>query len=126
MLLEEPIFEKGIIYAIIYIVFFIIGTWVIIWWCKKKKWNKPSYYALIVNIIWISVIIILNFIFSFLYGLLISYIIDSILGAFIISTLYKQDLLLSLKFTSRLLLGEIILSFIIMILLGGFFVLIES
>ena len=125
MLLEEPIFEKGIIYTIIYIVFFIIGTWVTIWWCKKKKWNKPPFYALIVNIIWISVIIILNFIFSFLYGALISYIIDSILGGFIISTLYKQDFLESLKFTSRLLLGEIILSFIILILLGGFSVLIS-
>jgi len=125
MLLQEPIFEKGIIYIIIYITFFIIGTGVTIWWGKKKKWNKPSFYALIVNIIWISVIIILNFIFSFLYGALISYIIDSILGAFIISTLYKQDFLESLKFTSRLLLGVIILSFIIMILLGGFFLLIS-
>ncbi len=68
--------------------------------------------ALAVNFPWVIIILIISFLFAgFLIGSLIGFIIDSILGGFIVLKLYKREFTESLSFAIWLLIAEIILSY---------------
>ena len=89
-----------------------IGTLITKWWAGRKNWNDSFFIALSVNfLLFIIILIILVLFADFLIGSLIGFIIDCILGGFIVSKLYKLEFIESLSFTIWLLIVEIILSY---------------
>ncbi len=89
-----------------------IGTLITKWWAGRKNWNDSFFIALAVNFLLFIIILIISFLFaSFLIGSWIGFIIDCILGGFIVSKLYKLEFIESLSFTIWLLIVEIILSY---------------
>lgn len=96
-----------------------IGTLITKWWAGRKNWNDSFFIALAVNFLLFIIILIISFLFliisflfaDFLIGSLIGFIIDCILGGFIVSKLYKLEFKESLSFTIWLLIVEIILSY---------------
>ena len=89
-----------------------IGTLITKWWAGRKNWNDSFFIALAVNFLLFIIILIISFLFAdFLIGSLIGFIIDCILGGFIVSKLYKLEFKESLSFTIWLLIVEIILSY---------------
>ncbi|NHJ23943.1 MAG: hypothetical protein EAX89_05180 [Candidatus Lokiarchaeota archaeon] len=103
-------------YLISYSIFFIIGYFSTNYWVKKRNIDKPFYYSIIINAVMILILILMNFLPFFPANLLVAYFIDAIVGAFLISTLFKQNFVQSLRFSSW---------YLFWIMLGVYFILLS-
>ena len=129
MIFGPPIIDKptidlisALIGAIIGLLF---GTIITKWLAGTKDWNDSLGTAFIVNILWLIVDIIISLAFpGDLLFLLIGLIINLILGAIIVSALYKKNFGESFLFVIVVLILKFIIVMIIVIILATLLVLI--
>lgn len=88
------------------------------YWVKKRDIEAPPYFVYIISLVLIISIFPLFYIFDTLIAMLITYFIDTILGALLIAKFYKTDFLNSLKFTSWLIFGLLFLFYFAVIAIG--------
>jgi hypothetical protein len=92
-----------------------IGYFWINSWGKKRNIEKPFYYSMGIITVMIIILILMDFLPLFPINLLGAYFINAIVGAFLISGLFKQDFIQSLRFSSW---------YLFWIILGLYFILI--
>ena len=102
----------------IYIIFFLIGSIMLMFWAKKKEINKPFFYSFPIILIILIIFGLIDYFVIFSFDWIISYFMGSITGAFLISKLYELDFLTSLKFSSWFLFSMIILFYFILLWAG--------
>jgi len=79
------------------ILLFLIGFLFIRWNVKLKGWDKPVVSALIINITWLFISLVVRFIISSLISELLIIIINTFLGLGILISIYKNNWLRSLE-----------------------------
>lgn len=111
-------------------VIFMIGILITRWWAIFKNWNNSFKKAMLLNLLWLSVNIVLYSIFNFiLYGiflaLFISLLIHLFIGSLLAKYLYDKSYKESLRFIAAILLYLIIIGlfvgFIILIIISLIF-----
>jgi len=98
-----------------YIIFFLMGSILLIFWVKKKERNKPFFYSFPIILIILIIFVLMDYLLIFPYEWIISYFMSSIIGALLISKFYELDFITSLKFSSWFIFGIFILLYLILI-----------
>lgn len=74
---------------VIWIIIFLVGVFVTRWRARKKGWNEELKPALLLNLFWLIIGIVCNFIP--LVGFIIALIINLFIGAYVASKLYEKE-----------------------------------
>lgn len=112
-----------IIVSLVTLLVFFIGVFVTKWYAKKKGWEESLKTALVVNAIWTVLFFVIGLISNVVFGefgmtaSIIILVVNSLVGAVIISKFYNKEFKESFMFT---LVVQIIL-FLIALLLGFIF-----
>ncbi|MHA1466705.1 MAG: hypothetical protein ACTSP6_01335 [Promethearchaeota archaeon] len=112
-----------IIMSIIALLVFLIGVFVTKWYAKKKGWEASLKTAVVVNLVWTILFFLIGLIFNIFFGefgltaSIAILVINSLVGAVIVSKFYDKEFGESFMFT---LVVQVIL-FLIALLLGFIF-----
>ncbi|MFX1350178.1 MAG: hypothetical protein ACFE92_16035 [Promethearchaeota archaeon] len=134
--LIEALMVTLIVLIVVAVLIFLIGVFVTKWYAGRKGWDETFKTALIVNLVWFVLGIIISLIFSFAMPGLQSWIIDIIeliiniiIGAIVVMKIYNKEFGESLLFVIviqiilfiiAIILGFILGFIIAMIILGSF------
>ena len=112
-----------IIVGIVALLVFFIGVFVTKWYAKKKGWEASLKTALVVNAIWTLLFFVIGLVSNVVFGefgmtaSIIILVVNSLVGAVIVSKFYNKEFTESFLFT---LVVQVIL-FLIALLLGFIF-----
>ena len=98
-----------------YCIIYVISSFSLIHWTNKKELDRPKYFSLLISLVLVVLIIPLYLIFEPNLALLIAYFVDTFLGAFLISKLYKSNFIDALKLCSWLIFGLMFLLYFLII-----------
>ena len=129
MIFGPPILDQATIDLISAIIatinLLLFDTIITRWLARTKDWNDSFGTAFIVNLLWFIVDIIINLAFpGNLLLIIIGFIINLILGAIIVSALYKKDFGESFLFVIAVLIVKFIIVLILVIVLTALLALI--
>ncbi|MHA1106089.1 MAG: hypothetical protein ACTSPN_10280 [Promethearchaeota archaeon] len=94
---------------------FVIISFSLIYWTKKRELDKPKYLSFLISLVLAVLIFLLYQIFEPSLALVIVYFVDAFLGAFLISILFKTGFIDALKFLAWLLFVILILFYFIIL-----------
>jgi hypothetical protein len=103
-----------------FIIFFLMGSILLMFWAKKKGINKPFFYSFPIIFVILIIFVLMEYFVIFPFEWIISYFMSSIIGAFLISKFYELDFITSLRFSSWFIFSIFILFYFI--LLGAVFI----
>ena len=111
------------------IVIFIIGTYSMKWYAKKKRWSDSIKTAFIINIILLIVSSPTNFLIYFIFNdiliaLVVSLVINFTLGTILVMRFYKKEFRDSILFNIVILLINFPITFILGLIVGLILILI--
>lgn len=99
---------------IVQILVFILGVVVMRWYADKKDWKDEWGPAIIVNLLWLIINLVIGFVFpSDLIWSIVGFLLNIILGIIVVMQVYDKGFGASLFFALVVLIIEFILIFII-------------
>jgi hypothetical protein len=119
MILQDAEYAAAmlILSIVLWIIIFLVGVVVTKWRARKKGWKAEWKPALILNIFWLIIGIVCNFIP--LVGFVIAIIINLFVGAYVAAKLYDKEYGKSLVFVIIVWIFLIIIWFVLFLILAA-------